>query len=234
MANKKITDLSAATALGGTELFECVQSSTSTKASAQQIKTYVGDSLNITGGVLGSVTISNAVGEFDSITVTAGAVPFNAITNQAYGFFYSSLDQTYASANVEYAVSFDNSAPFNAGITVASSTQITMAAAGIYEVAVSLQFFNADSADHDATVWFKKNGTNITASATKVTVPKAADGGAIVLTVSGFDQFTAGQYIECYVSVEDADVRLDATASSVGPPAIPSIPSANLTAKRIG
>ncbi len=233
MANVKITDLTAATALGGTELFEAVQSSTSVKASAQQIKTYVGDSLNITGGVLGSVTISNAVGEFDSITVTAGAVPFDTITNQAYAFFYSSLDQTYVSANVAYAVSFDNSAPFNAGITVASSTQITMAAAGIYEVAVSLQFFNADSADHDATVWFKKNGTNITASATKVTVPKASDGGAIVLTVSGFDQFTAGQYIECFVSVEDIDVRLDATASSVGPPAIPSIPSANLTAKRI-
>lgn len=271
MANKKITDLTAATALGGTELFEMVQSAASVKATATQIKTFVGNSLNITGGVLGSVTISNAIGQFDSITITtgnvgsitvsngtfnapvlnsatvsgavgnfssltiaAGAIPFNTITNQAYGFFYSSLDQTYVSANVAYAVSFDNSAPFNAGVTVASSTQITMAAAGIYEIAVSLQLFNADSADHDATVWFKKNGTNITASATKVTVPKAADGGAIVLTVSGFDQFTAGQYIECYISVEDIDVRLDATASSVGPPAIPSIPSANLTAKRIG
>ena len=44
MANIKITDLTAATALGGTELFECVQSAASVKASATQIKTFVGNS----------------------------------------------------------------------------------------------------------------------------------------------------------------------------------------------
>lgn len=224
MANVKITDLPNATALGGPEVFECVQATASVKASATQIQNFVGQSLVLT----------NAVGSFDSITISSGVVPYNTITNQAYGFFYSSLDQTFASANVAYVVSVNNSAPFNSGVTVASSTQITMIAAGVYEISASFQFANADSSDHDATIFFKKNGVDIAASATRVTVPKAADGGAAVLTVSGFDQFNANEYIQCYVVVENANLSLDATAAAVGPPAIPSIPSVNITSKRIG
>jgi hypothetical protein len=84
MANKKITDLPAATALGGTELFETVQSASSVKASAQQIKTFIGNSLNITGGLLGSVTISNAIGEFDSITITTGNAGSMTVSNGTF------------------------------------------------------------------------------------------------------------------------------------------------------
>lgn len=41
MANVKITDLTAATILDGTELFECVQSGNSRKADADQIRAFV-------------------------------------------------------------------------------------------------------------------------------------------------------------------------------------------------
>ena len=233
MANKKITDLSAATALGGTELFEAVQSSTSVKASAQQIKTYVGDSLNITGGVLGSVTISNAVGEFDSITVTAGVIPYDTITGKAYGFFSSNRDQSY-SANVASVLSVDASAPFNTNVTVNSSTQITMLSAGVYEIGASIQFANSDSSDHDATVWFRKDGTDIVGSAAKITVPKLADGGAALFSIAGLESFAISSYIECVISLENSLVIADYTAASVGPPAIPSTPSVRLSAKKVG
>lgn len=233
MANKKITDLSAATALGGTELFECVQSSTSVKASAQQIKTYVGNSLNITGGVLGSVTISNAVGEFDSITVTAGVIPYDTITGKAYGFFSSNRDQSY-SASVASVLSVDAAAPFNTNVTVNSSTQITMLSAGVYEIGASIQFANSDSSDHDVTVWFRKDGTDIVGSAAKITVPKAADGGAALFSIAGLESFAISSYIECVMSLESSLVIADYTASSVGPPAIPSTPSVRLSAKKVG
>ena len=233
MANKKITDLSAATALGGTELFEAVQSSTSVKASAQQIKTYVGDSLNITGGVLGSVTISNAVGEFDSITVTAGVIPYDTITGKAYGFFSSNRDQSY-SASVASVLSVDAAAPFNTNVTVNSSTQITMLSAGVYEIGASIQFANSDSSDHDVTVWFRKDGTDIVGSAAKITVPKAADGGAALFSIAGLESFAISSYIECVMSLENSLVIADYTASSVGPPAIPSTPSVRLSAKKVG
>jgi hypothetical protein len=223
MANVKITDLTAATALGGTELFETVQSGSSVKASATQIKTFVGDSLNITGGTLNSVTLSNAVGEFDSITVTAGAVPFNAITNRAIAQFESHADQTAASANVAYTANMNNAASFNTGITIASSTNVTVAAAGVYSINTSIQFANSDTNDHDATFWFRKNGTNIPNSASKLTIPKAADGGQALAQVTIFESLAVSNYVQLIWAVENTAVTLDYSAASGAIPEIPSI-----------
>jgi hypothetical protein len=233
MANVKITDLTTATALGGNELFETVQSGSSVKASATQIKTFVGDSLNITGGTLGSVTISNAIGEFDSITVTAGAIPYTAITGKVYGFFSSNRDQQYSS-NVNSVLSLDASADFNTGVSLASSTQITFAAAGVYEINAAIQFSNTDSSDHDVTIWFRRDGTDIVGSASKVTVPKAADGGAAVLSISGIESFSISSYIQCVANFESSLVIANYDAAVVGPPAIPSTPSVRISAKRVG
>ena len=223
MANVKITDLSAATALGGSELFECVQSSTSVKASATQIKNFVGDSLNLTGGVINSVTINNATGEFDSITVTAGTVPFNTITNRAVAQFESHVDQTAASANVAYVVELNNAASFNSGITIASSTNVTVAAAGVYSVNASIQFANSDSSDHDVTFWFTKNGTNIANSASKLTVPKAADGGQALAQVTIFESLAVSNYVQLVWAPESTAVKLDYSTASGAIPEIPSV-----------
>jgi hypothetical protein len=223
MANIKITDLTAATALGGTELFECVQSSSSVKASATQIQTFVGQSL----------AVSNATGSFSSITVTTGAIPYTAITGKVYGFFSSNRDQQY-SANVNSVLSLDASADFNAGVSLVSSTNITFAAAGIYEVNAAIQFSNTDSNDHDVTVWFRRDGNDIVGSASKVTVPKAADGGAGLLSISGIESFSVSSYIQCVANFESSLVIANYEAAVVGPPAIPSIPSVRISAKRVG
>ena len=223
MANVKITDLVSATALGGTELFETVQSGSSVKASATQIKTFVGNSLNITSGVLGSVTLSNAVGEFDSITITAGAVPFNTITNRAIGQFESHTDQTAVSANVAYVVQMNNAASFNTGITIASSTNVTVAASGIYSINARLQFANSDSSNHTSTFWFRKDGTNIPNSASIISVPKVADGGKTLAQVTIFESLTVSSYIQLIWSANNTAVSLDYTTASGVIPEVPSI-----------
>jgi len=223
MANVKITDLVSATALGGTELFEAVQAGSSVKASATQIKTFVGNSLNITSGVLGSVTLSNAVGEFDSITITAGAVPFNTITNRSIGQFESHTDQTAVSANVAYVVQMNNAASFNTGITIASSTNVTVAASGIYSVNASLQFANSDSSNHTSTFWFRKDGTNIPNSASIISVPKVADGGKTLAQVTIFESLTVSSYIQLIWSANNTAVSLDYTTASGVIPEVPSV-----------
>ena len=233
MANKKITDLSAATALGGTELFEAVQSSTSVKASAQQIKTYVGNSLNITGGAfssvsissssLGSVTVSNGVGNFSSLNITTGAIPFNTITNRAIGQFESHADQSAASANVAYVVQLDTAASFNAGITIASSTNVTVAAAGVYSINASIQFANADSSDHNATFWYRRNGSNIAHSASVISVPNAAGGGKTLAQVTIFESLSVSDYVQLVWSPDNINVTLDYTAASGVIPEVPSV-----------
>jgi len=221
MANVKITDLSAGTSLGGTELFESVQSSASVKLTADQIKTFVGQSL----------TLSNAVGEFDSITITAGAVPFATITNRAYASFLSTRDQTATSANVAYVVEFDESAAFNTGITIASSSNITFAAAGVYECSFNPQVYNADSSDHIATFWLRKNGTNIANSATQISIPKVADGGITFFEFNFIEQFAASDYVQVMWQASNTNLKIDYSAASGS---ISAVPSVTFIANRIG
>ena len=197
MANVKITDLTAAaTPLAGTELFETVQGGSSKKVAASDI----GNS--------------------------ATAVPFLSLAGRAYLSAFSNTDQT-GSISAATAVKLENTS-FGAGISITNDgggnpTRVTFAVAGTYMLAPSIQFKNVDSSNHDATVWFRKNGTDIANSATITNVPKAADGGATFFQVVVYEQVTAGQYIEIMWLPEDADVTLDFTAAGAIAPAIPSI-----------
>lgn len=197
MANVKITDLTAAsTPLAGTELFETVQGGDSKKVAASDI----GNS--------------------------ATAMPFLSLAGRANISAFSNTDQTGDIAAAT-AVKIEN-VVFNAGITIANDgsgnpTRITFTVAGTYMLAPSIQFKNVDSNDHDATVWFRKNGTNIDNSATVVNVPKAGDGGATFFQIVFYEAVTAGQYIEIMWLPEDADVTLDFLAAGAIAPAVPSV-----------
>jgi hypothetical protein len=223
MANVKITDLSAGTALTGPEQFEVVQSANSVKITASQIKTFTGDSVTINNGTIGSVVISNSSGSFDSLSITSGAIPFATITNRAIGQFESHADQTAVSANVAYVAQMNNAASFNAGITIASSTNITVAAAGVYSINASIQFANSDTNDHTSTFWFRKNGTNIANSAFVVSVPKVADGGKTLADVTIFESMSINDYVQLVWSVSNIAVTLDYTTASSPIPEIPSV-----------
>ena len=231
MANVKITDLPAGTALGGPELFESVQSASSVKISATQIKNFVNGSVTISGGTISSVTISNATGSFDSITITAGTVPFNTITNRAIAQFESHVDQTAVSANIAYTANMNNAASFNTGITIASSTNVTVAASGVYSINTSIQFSNSDSSNHNSTFLFRKNGTNIANSASIISVPKIADGGKTLAQVTIFESMSINDYVQLIWSVDNIAVSLDYSAASG---VIPEVPSIIFNMQRVG
>ena len=199
MANVKITDLTAATTpLAGTELFETVQS---------------GDSKKVAASAIGN---------------SATAVPFLSLAGRAYISAYSNTDQT-GSVSAATAVKIENivTSP-TVGITIANDgsgnpTRITFAAAGTYSLSPSFQFKNTDSNDHDATFWFRKNGTDIANSASVVNIPKAADGGATFAQIVFYETVTAAQYIEIMWLPENVAVTLDFIAAGAIAPAVPSV-----------
>ena len=199
MANVKITDLTAATTpLAGTELFETVQS---------------GDSKKVAASAIGN---------------SATAVPFLSLAGRAYISAYSNTDQT-GSVSVATAVKIENivTSP-TVGITIANDgsgnpTRITFAAAGTYSLSPSFQFKNTDTNDHDATFWFRKNGTDITNSASVVNIPKAADGGATFAQIVFYETVTAAQYIEIMWLPENVAVTLDFLAAGAIAPAVQSV-----------
>lgn len=182
---------------------------------------------------LGTMATQNA----NAVAITGGTIsgvtiPLASISDLKYGQFYSTQDQS-ASANTVTAITLNNSSSFNSGVTVESSSRVTFATAGTYEITVSIQFANSDTNEQDATIWFRKNGTDITASASKVTVPKTSVGGALLFQVTVMESVTAAQYIEAMFAVESGNVTLDYTASQSSPFAAPAIPSVILVAKRI-
>ena len=197
MADVKITDLSAATTpLAGTELFEVVQSGTSKKVAASDI----GNS--------------------------ATALPFASLAGRAYLSAYSAIDQS-GSTSAATAV-IVGTTDFSSGISVANDgsgnpTRVTYAAAGTYMIAPSIQIANSAGADYDVTFWLRKNGTDIAASATVLTVPKASDGGAAFFQLVAYVQVTAGQYIEVMWLPENTAVTLEYIAAGAIAPAAPSV-----------
>lgn len=207
MANKKITDLSAVPITPtGTELLELVQGGVSYKATAA------------------------AIGN------SASALPFASLSGRSYGYFYDATDQT-GSVTTPTAIKLNTNVINTAGITItlsgADPTRVTFAAAGTYAIYPSLQFSNSAASDYDVFVWLRKNGTDVTASNTRITIPKVADGGNGFFASCFYETVTAGQYVEIMWLPENVALTLDYTAAVVGPPAYPATPSAIVSVERI-
>jgi putative transposon-encoded protein len=222
MANVKITDLpAAATPLAGTEVFEVVQSGVSSKVAATAIANTFNGTLGVANGGTGATTLTGYVKGSGTSALTASAtVPYADLAGRAYISAYSTQDQTGNIATAT-AVTFNNGAT-GTGINIVTNTQITFTAAGTYMIAPSIQLNNSDAADHDVTFWFRKNGTDIANSATKVTVPKTGDGGSAFFQIVFYETVTAGQYVEIMWLPENVAVTLEYTAAGAIAPAIAS------------
>jgi hypothetical protein len=173
-------------------------------------------------GGTGAATLTGYVkGNGTSAMTAAATVPFNDMSGRAWINASSSLDQV-GSTSTATAITM-NTGTTGVGITVNASTQITFTDAGTYMLAPSIQFANSAGSDYTATIWFRKNGTNIANSATIVDVPKVADGGLTYFSITLFETVTAGQYIEIMFLVQNTAVTIDATVAGAVAPAIPSI-----------
>ena len=122
--------------------------------------------------------------------------------------------------------------------TLNSPGSATADVAGVYTIRYSLQFANTDNAQHTATVWLKKNNTDVANSATSFSVP-ARKSASIPGFVCGYSEATfnvaVGDEIELYWAVDKADVVSPSAdgiymfhdAAQVSPPYDrPAIPSA--------
>jgi hypothetical protein len=173
-----------------------------------------------------SANVSISGGTFD------GSAPMSIISDKRYGQFYSLQDQT-AVANTPTVVTFNNSAAFNTGLSLATSSTVSFTTTGVYLVTASIQFANADTSDRDVTMWFRRDGADIVASASVITVPKASDGGAALPQVTIIDSFALGQTLSLVWAPEVAQVTLAHTDAQTSPFAAPAIPSVILTVVRI-
>jgi hypothetical protein len=134
-----------------------------------------------------------------------------------YGAFSSNQDQT-AIANTATLMTL-NTTDFSNDVSI-SSSKITVANAGIYNLQFSVQLENADNAPQDTFIWLKQNGVDIVGSTGKVGMPARKGVGDPFHSIFGWNYFvsmTAGQYIEIYWSTTNANVTIQYYPASASP-----------------
>jgi hypothetical protein len=150
--------------------------------------------------------------------------------NNPHGAFQDSTDQTAANTTTAYAVTF-NTTDFSNGVTIASSSRITVADAGIWNLQFSIQFTNTTNSSQDVDVWFRVNGTNVANSNSRFGfAPRKGVGDPfhIIAAINYFVSLNATNYIEIMWRPTDVGVTIEQYAASASPTR-PAVPSAIVT-----
>ena len=136
-----------------------------------------------------------------------------------YGAFSSDQDQTIT-ANTATLMTL-NTTDFSNGVSI-SSSKITVATAGVYNLQFSAQFQNTDNQIQDISVWLRQNGTDIVGSTGLVSIParKSASAGEEAHQITGWNYYismAANDYIEIYWSATLASVSIQYYAAGTSP-----------------
>lgn len=183
---------------------------------------------------------SAGVGVMEEITVGSGlTLSGGTLTNTAtptplgyYGAWQDMLTQTAAVSNVGYPFIFRTIDLENQVRVVTNGTdltRITFDNTGIYNLQFSAQIQNTDNAQHDVTIWLRKNGTDVTGSAGFISVParKSAGAGNEGHGVYGWNYLlsvVAGEYYEIVWSTSDAThITIQYYAAGSPPPSTASV-----------
>jgi hypothetical protein len=174
-----------------------------------------------------TTTITDARIGIESVILLAPSSAAAFADTAPYGAFQDSTDQTAASTTVAYPITFDTT-DFSNGVYLSDSSRMNVRNAGIYNVQFSVQLENIDNAQHTVDIWFRKNGTNITASNSMFTVParkSASIYGHLIAAINYFVELAVNDYVEIVWRAESTDVSIEQLPTQTSPtrPATPSV-----------
>ena len=184
--------------------------------------TFVEGTFNVSGSssLTGSTFVSGALNVTGSITIQSGS------TNDFYiyghkqfnvGGFQTNVSKS-GSAGVSQSIDFEIT-DVSYGVTMVSSSQMTFANAGVYNIQFSAQVECNTGAD-TAWIWLKKNGSNVAESATKGVL---ANNTAQVIAANFIVELASNDYLELAWQNNGGDAVLLAENASGNIPAIPSV-----------
>jgi hypothetical protein len=170
---------------------------------------------------LGQVTISSTAG---------GGGGFNTATG-SYGSFYDTTTQTNPVANIPRSMSL-NTTDITNGVSVSGSTNpfntyIKTVNAGVYNIQFSAQVEKTDSGTDEIVIWLRKNGTDLTDTATTITL--SGNNAKQVAAWNWFVTSAANDYYQIIWVSADTGMRLYAEPIND----TPGIPSVIVTANRV-
>ena len=138
-----------------------------------------------------------------------------------YGSFYSTATQTAGVVNTATAVTY-NTTDLSSGVRIGTTTShVIVDTEGIYNFQTSIQLDSTVATDEEFYLWFRKNGVDVTDSASQVRVK--GNNAEVFLALNYFFNLKANDYVEIMYSVTDLGVRLLASGAVAPHPGIPSI-----------
>lgn len=138
-----------------------------------------------------------------------------------YGSFYDTTTQTATAINTAKEITF-NTTDLSYGVYRGSPTsRIYVDTEGVYNFQTSIQLDSTVATDEEFYLWFRKNGVDVTDSASQVRVK--GNNAEVFLSLNYFFDLKPGDYVELVFSVTDLGVRLLAVAAAAPHPGIPSI-----------
>lgn len=179
-----------------------------------------------TGNVTTTTIYDERIGGDSKIVL----VPFSEAAYEdsaPYGAFQDGTDQTVANTTTAYAITYDTT-DFTNGVYLSNSSRINVRSYGIYNFQFSIQFKNTTNDGQDIDIWFRKNGTDITASNSKFHIParkSSGDPAYLIGALNFFAELQANDYVQLMWRASDTAVTIEHLGTQTSPdrPATPSV-----------
>jgi hypothetical protein len=150
-----------------------------------------------------------------------------------YGAFQDATNQTLSSTTTAQAINIGITDEAN-GVAIVSGNQIKFSYAGTYSITWSAQFVNTDTNIHNAQVWVRKNGADITDSNSDFSIPNSHGGsnGQLVPSVNYVMTLAANDYLQLMWGADSTQVSLQTIAAGTSPTS-PRSPAVIVTAVQV-
>ena len=145
-----------------------------------------------------------------------------------YGSFLNLNAQTNPTADSVNKVPF--TLDIANGISVISTTRITISTTGTYQIIFSAEFTKSNTNNDQVDMWLMKNGTNINYTNSSLTI--AGSNTEFMPTVNFIIDFIAGDYFELVWSSPSTTISLFSQAALTNP-VRPNVPSVILTVAQV-
>lgn len=142
-----------------------------------------------------------------------------------YAAIQRTTDKTFT-ANTATQITFDQNDYLN-GCANDGTDGIAVTYNGLYNYQFSVQLKNTDSQIHSAWIWLRVNNVDVPGTGSKFDVISSHGGtpGYVIAACNFYVDLVAGDTVEMWAAVSDAQVSFEAEAAQTSPFAMPAIPS---------
>jgi hypothetical protein len=178
-----------------------------------------------TGGA-SSTTIYNERIGYDSVILLSPTALVSATSYVPYGGFQDDTDQTIASTTTAYPMELKTT-DYALGTSIVDNSKIKVDYSGLWNIQFSAQFTNTDSQIQDVSIWFRKNGTDVSASNSEFSINNrhGSTDGALIAALNFFLPMSKNDYVQIMWRASNITVSLQHIPAQTSPtrPSTPSV-----------